>query len=93
MMKSYYPMHQFNFPPKPADIKFMDDAIDIDENIRLEIVRNVEVKLVDMMDRLIMDEILRTANEEGITDLFVMDKKFVLDAIREKMERDLPDRR
>lgn len=89
-MSDYYPMHQFNFPPKPKDIKLLNDSLD--ENVRLEIVRKVEVKLIDMMDQLILDEVIRAADEAGITDLFVLDKRFVLDALREKMERDCPVR-
>ena len=32
--------------------------------------------------------IVNLARENGITDLFVLDKKFVLDALKEKMERE-----
>lgn len=87
-MSKFYPMHEFNFPPKPADIKLLD--VLPDEKVRLEIIRNVEVKLIDMLDQLILDETVRAAQEAGITDLFVLDKKFVIDAIRERWKEIYP---
>lgn len=48
----------------------------------------VMARILDMTDQLIVDEIIRVAIKEGVDDLYVLDKKFVLDAIREKMERE-----
>lgn len=36
----------------------------------------------------LMTGIVNLARENGITDLFVLDKKFVLDALKEKLERE-----
>lgn len=47
-----------------------------------------QTKLIDMKNEAIVQECIKAANEAGITDLFLLDKKFVLDAIREKMERE-----
>ena len=73
----YYPMHQFNFP---HEIKWTD--------VGFTAKRNICVQVADMLDNDIMDCIIDLAKENGITDLVVLDKKFVLDALREKMERE-----
>lgn len=36
----------------------------------------------------IMDEIVKMCREHGITDLYVLNRDFILEAIREKMERE-----
>ena len=36
----------------------------------------------------IMDEIIKMCKEHGITDLYVLNRDFILSAIREKMERE-----
>ena len=45
-------------------------------------------QLIDMTDTAIYDAIIATAIEEGITDLYLLDKKFVIEALREKLERE-----
>lgn len=50
--------------------------------------RRVACRLIDMWDREMYNEIIKTAHESGIDDLYLMDKQFVLDALREKLERD-----
>ena len=47
-----------------------------------------QAKLIDMKNKALVQECIKAANEAGITDLFLLDKQFVLDAIREKMERE-----
>ena len=73
----YYPMYQFNFP---HEIKFEDPGIIAK--------RNVAVRVADMLDDEIMSAIVNLARENDITDLFVLDKKFVLDALKGKMDRE-----
>lgn len=51
------------------------------------IVAKFQAELVDMEDRAIVDAVIRAAQDDAITTLCLMDKRFVLDAIREKMER------
>lgn len=77
VIPDYYPMHQFNFP---HEIKF--------EGPGIIAKRNVAVRVADMLDNEIMSAIVNLARENGITDLIVLDKKFVLDALKEKMERE-----
>lgn len=47
----------------------------------------IKAQVVDMADKAIVDAVVKAAQEAGITTLYLMDKTFVLDAIREKMER------
>lgn len=50
--------------------------------------RRIACRLIDMWDREIYNEVIKAAHEAGIDDLYLMDKQFVLDALREKLERD-----
>lgn len=47
----------------------------------------VQAAVIDMTDQLIVKAITEEAKAAGYTDLYLMDKKFVLDAIREKLDR------
>lgn len=47
----------------------------------------VQAAVVDMTDTLIVKAITEEAIAAGYTDLYLMDKKFVLDAILEKVDR------
>ena len=57
-----------------------------DESLRF--VQNISVRLIDMRDQAMYNGIIETAREAGIDELILMDKQFVLDALREKLERD-----
>lgn len=77
ILPDYYPMHQFNFPPEMSV-----------EDPGFIVRRNISVQFANMLDNEIMTAIVNLARENGITDLFVLDKKFVLDALKEKLERE-----
>lgn len=77
IVPDYYPMYQFNFPPETS----VEDPGFIAR-------RNISVQFANMLDNELMTGIVNLARENGITDLFVLDKKFVLDALKEKMERE-----
>ena len=40
------------------------------------------------LDTYLMSEIIKMAQDNGVTDLYVLNKDFILSAIREKMERE-----
>lgn len=63
------------------------DPQEIDGGI-LRFSQNIAVQLIDMQNRMLYGEVIRTACEAGIDDLYLMDKQFVLDALREKLERE-----
>lgn len=50
--------------------------------------QNIAVRLIDMHDEAIYSEAIRAAGEAGIDGLYLMDRQFVLDALREKLERE-----
>lgn len=43
--------------------------------------------VVDMTNNLIVDACVKAARLAGINDLYLLDRNFVLDALREKIER------
>lgn len=53
-----------------------------------QLERRIACRLIDMWDREMYNEVIKAAHEAGIDDLFIMDKQFVLDALREKLERE-----
>ena len=53
-------------------------------------VKNIMAQVADVTDQAIYNAIIKEAQDAGVTDLYLMDKKFVLDALREKLERENP---
>ena len=50
-------------------------------------VSKISAVVADMTDQAIYEAIITYAKNEGVTDLYLMDKQFVMDAIKEKLER------
>lgn len=55
------------------------------------ITQRIYTEVVDMFDDSIVQACVRTAKEAGLTDLVLLDKRFVLEALIEKMEREKED--
>lgn len=55
-----------------------------------ELSKHIAAKISDLTEKALTEEIVRTARKAGVTDLFLMDKNFLLSAIREKQERTNP---
>ena len=53
-------------------------------------VKKIMATVQDVTDQAIYNAIIKEAQDAGVTDLYLMDKKFVLDALREKLEREKP---
>lgn len=53
-------------------------------------VANIAAQVADMTDTVVTETIIHAAADAGITDLYLMDKTFILEAIQEKMEREKP---
>lgn len=73
----------------PADITEM--PMEEESRLRAEIqyrINVVALKAADFFDQTVTDAIVKMAREEGITTLVLLDKEFVVAAIREKMERE-----
>lgn len=59
----------------------------LDEVNQHRIITRLYADVVDMTDNTIVDACVKAARQAGINDVYLLDKKFVLDAIREKIER------
>lgn len=59
-----------------------------DGNTVASAVKKAVVLWKEDADDHIMDEIIKMCKEHGITDLYVLNRDFILSAIREKMERE-----
>lgn len=57
------------------------------ENSMSKLTGSIMTQIVDMADQSIVDAIVKTAQEEGVTYLYLIDKKFIMEAIQEKLER------
>lgn len=57
-------------------------------NQMYQVEAKVAAQVIDMSEDAIVQAVINAAKEEGVTDLYLMDKKFVLDALIEKMQRE-----
>lgn len=69
--------------------EFPRDQIQL-EGTMAELPGKVAAVVEDSTDAAIVAAILAAARAEGVTDLYLLDKTFILDAIREKKERENP---
>ena len=67
--------------------QFPRDQIQLDGTTAV-LHTKVAAVVEDSTDAAIVAAILAAARAEGITDLYLMDKTFILDALREKLERE-----
>lgn len=76
-----YPLVHYNF--KTPDIDFIQDV----DTITGTITQRILAQVLDMADTEIVNAICKTAASEGVTDLFLIDKDFIMSAIRNEMAR------
>ena len=69
---------------KLAYFNLKETSYDMDTN---SIIRKITAQIVDMHDDAIVQACIDAAKKAGIHDLILMDKKFVLDALLEKIQR------
>ena len=67
----------------------LDEQIQLDGTIA-KLTQKIAAVVEDAADKAIVEAILAAARAEEVTDLYLIDKKFILDAIREKQERENP---
>ena len=66
------------------------NRMDIDfESSPMRIINKINVEVTNMMDDAIVQACINAARAEGVHDLFLLDKKFVLDALWEKIQRSM----
>jgi len=62
-----------------------DIGLDVDDPTH--IIQRIRAEVTDMTDNTIIDACIKTAKEAGINNLYLMDRQFVMDALREKIQR------
>ena len=67
--------------------EFPRDQIQLD-GTTVELRTKIAAVVADTTDAAIVEAIIEAARAEDITDLHLLDKTFILDAIREKLERE-----
>lgn len=71
--------------------EFPHNRIQIDIHSHMvEYHAKVAAVVEDAAEAAIVEAVIAAAQAEGVTDLYLMDKTFILDAIREKLEREKP---
>jgi len=77
-----YPMRHihFDWPPLPVRGIDMGDPMG-------DITVKISAQVADMTDSAIVEAILQVAKEEGLTDLYLIDREFILRALRNELER------
>lgn len=53
-------------------------------------VANIAAQVSDMTDTVVTEAIIHAAADAGVTDLYLIDKAFIQEAIQEKLEREDP---
>ena len=53
-------------------------------------VSSIAARVADMTDTAITQAIIHAAVDAGVTDLYLIDKKFIKEAIKEQLDRDNP---
>lgn len=53
-----------------------------------KVMFNIQAAVVDAANKGITDAVIQTAIVDGVAELYLLDRKFVLDALREKLERE-----
>lgn len=72
-----------------ADFSKLPDKIDdplVQDQI-FKLTHTVSVQIAQDLDNALADAIIAAAQEEGIDEVFIIDRKFCLDAVREKIKR------
>lgn len=57
------------------------------ENEVMKITRKIEVDVVNTIEQEFVDAIVKAADEAGVTDLYLIDKEFIVSAIQHEKER------
>lgn len=76
-------MGEHNYP-SPSYYRLNNDDI---EEITYELHNEFLVKCVDLLDKEIVKAIVDTARENGVSEVYLIDKEFILRAIKNELER------
>lgn len=73
-----------NSPIVHCDLKPDMMRYDLEDNI-MKYVARIQAKVVDLHEAAIVDAVIAEAKAAGITDLYLLDRDFVIEALTEKM--------
>ena len=80
---------------KPKVVKWPFQRVEIqayefskDDPVGTVLVERTMARVIDIRDQVVYEAVIRAACEAGIDNVYLMDKQFVFDALREKLERD-----
>lgn len=76
-----------NYPFKRIILDDVSYPIDLEYD-PVSTLRKAQIEFVDRIDELIVQTIVAEAKKQGITDLYLIDKNFVIEAIKEKLEKE-----
>ena len=77
------------FEKNPIEhIQFTAAQLDLENSDISKLTYSIYSQMVDKTEESLIKAIIESAKEAGITDLYLLDKNFILDAIREKMDRE-----
>lgn len=63
--------------------------ISIPSNLGLDgAYKKIFAEVIDTTDEVLYNAVVRMCKNMGVTDIYLMDEKFVFDALREKFERE-----
>lgn len=68
--------------PYEASLKMLENSNSF------SVTQKFAVHVIEMHDEAIYNAVVEAAREAGINQLYLLDKKFVLEALREKVERE-----
>lgn len=73
----HYPFEHFNM--NAPQMKF--------ENGLFKVQKKFYAECVDMKDQAILGAVIRAAGEAGVTELYLLDKQFVMNALEAALEK------
>lgn len=83
----YESIKHYKFPtPESFDLKFIHDNTLTSTVCTIQ--ESVMAKIVNFHDKICVDAVIDYAKDNGVGHLYIMDEKFVLDALKEKLIRD-----
>ena len=83
-------MHIFDTGPM-FHLKLKKPEISLEDNGDIQIcsvTNNIYAEMISRHETAVYEAIIRGAEEAGITDAYLLDKDFIVAAIKEKLERD-----
>jgi hypothetical protein len=82
LIKGKYPIHHISLPNELCYEKIADF-----ESTSFNIFHHVAIKIAESFDDAVLDKIKEIATEEGYDDLVLIDREFVVSALKHEIER------